>query len=143
MWLIFYISFFEILLTYINLYVNICLTTEWGDTLKIKYTKSFDNTRKKLKKYHFEENKLFDIIDIIKNSDTFNDLLSNPICNMYNLERLKYDLNEFYSFRLSRSGGFIRLIIYYNDQENAIYLVFISYNHYNDFNKERVIYYDE
>ena len=62
---------------------------------------------------------------------------------MYNLERLKYDLNEFYSFRLSRSGGFIRLIIYYNDQENAIYLVFISYNHYNDFNKERVIYYDE
>ena len=78
-----------------------------------------------------------------KNNDTFNDLLSNPICNMYNLERLKHDLNEFYSFRLSKSGGLVRLIIYYNDKDDAVYLVFISYNHYNDFNRERVIYYDE
>jgi hypothetical protein len=62
---------------------------------------------------------------------------------MYGFEPLKYELNGFYSFNLAKNSGLIRLIIKPDDSNNSIYLVFISYKHYEDFTKERVIYYDE
>lgn len=109
--------------------------------LAIKYTKSFDKCLKKLKKYSNEYSTLDKILDFLHNIETEEDLLHNPVALMYGFERLKYQLNEFYSFNLSKAGGVIRLIIELKNK--TIYLDFISFNHYKDFNKEKVIYYDE
>ena len=111
--------------------------------MKIVYTKSYDQTIKKLKKYSKEYDNLKYIIDLIENHHELKDLLNNPICYMYHLERLKYNLNEYYTFNLSKNGGLIRLIVHPNEQDNIIELVYISYNHYEDFKKGKVIYYDE
>ena len=53
---------------------------------------------KKLKKYSEEKNYLDEILDIIRISKDFDTLLSNPLSKMYGMERLKYELNKFYSF---------------------------------------------
>jgi len=58
------------------------------------------------------------------------------LSKIYNLERLKYDLDEFYSFRLSKV---IRLIIRPKDNFVEVELVYVSMNHYTDFDKEKVI----
>lgn len=112
------------------------------DNMNLKYTKSYDNTVKKLKKFTAQKETLNIILDIINNSTDFDELKNNPIVRMYRFERLKYELNEFYSFSLEKSGGVIRLIVR-PVNNNLLELSYISYDHYEDFNEERVIYYDE
>lgn len=109
--------------------------------LAIRYTKSFDKCLKKLKKYPNEYKNLYEILDFLHNIDTKDDLFHNPVAFMFEFERLKYNLNEFCAFNLSKSGGVIRLI--FELKNEIIYLDFISFDHYKDFNKDRVIYYDE
>lgn len=107
--------------------------------MKIIYTKSYDNTFKNLKKYPKEKMQLQEIVDLIENSTDFCELQNNPIASLYDFERLKHNLNEFYSFRLNDKET--RLIIL-PLEENVIF-VYISYKHYSDFDEKRVIYYDE
>lgn len=67
---------------------------------------------------------------------------TNPVKDLYGFERLKYQNNKFYSFNLEKNGGTKRLIVFpKNDLE--LYLVFVSFDHYEDFSEKRVIYYDE
>ena len=60
----------------------------------------------------------------------------NTLTKIYNFERLKYELNEFYSFRLSKV---YRLIVRPKDNDIEVELVYISIKHYVDFNKDKVI----
>ena len=110
---------------------------QWEDSsLKIIYTKSYEKSYKDLKK-NYKERELFDeIIDHIKNEPDFKTMINDPLSMIYNLERLKYDLNQFYSFRLSKV---IRLIIRPKDNDVEVELVYISKNHYLDFSEEKVI----
>lgn len=111
--------------------------------MKIIHTRNFDKTFKKLKKHNQEYNNLLKILDIIENANTFNELLKLPHLKMYGFERLKYDKSDFYSFNLSKHGGVIRLIVKPNDNDEiVIYLITISYNHYEDFDLMGVIYYE-
>lgn len=110
--------------------------------IKIKYTKSYDNCLKRLKKYPDVKEKVISIISFIKNVELISDLKNNPIAIMYGFERLKYQNNEFYSFNPNKKGV-IRLIVNVDIDNNVIYLVYISFNHYKDFSKDKVIYYDE
>lgn len=109
--------------------------------MKIIYTKSYDNTLKDLKKYPKEKNKLQEIIELVEDSTDFLELKANPIASLYDFERLKHNLNEFYSFRLNNAK--IRLIVLPDKSDLKINFVYISYDHYLDFNKKKVIYYDE
>ena len=111
--------------------------------MNIIHTKSIDNTLKKLKSHHKEYNNLFKILDIIENAKDFNVLINLPQCKIFNFERLKYDKNEYYSFNLSKNRGVIRLIVKpLNTNSVEIYLIMISYNHYEDFDPRKVIYYE-
>ncbi len=111
--------------------------------MNIKYTKSYDNSIKKIKRHKYEYDNLEKIIKIIRDTRDFKELCSLPIVKKYHFERLKYDLNEFYSFNLCKSGGKIRPIIKPNDDNCVeLFLVYISYNHYDDFNIKKVIYYE-
>ncbi len=112
--------------------------------MKIINTKSYDNTVKKLNRHIKEKDNLRIIGELIENNENFESLVSNPISAMYGFERLKHSNNCFYSFNLCKNGGKIRLIVYPNDNDTSyIYLVFVSFKHYQDFSKEKVIYYDE
>lgn len=112
--------------------------------MKIIYTKSYERGLKKLKKYTNETIILAKIIKMIRDVSDFNELLKLPIVKIYNFERLKHNLNDYYSFNLNKSGGTIRLIVKPNKNSSIeLYLVFISFDHYKDFDIERVIYYDE
>lgn len=108
--------------------------------MKVLYTKSYDNTFKNLKKHYKELSELNDILDLINNSTDFNELNNNPLAKLYDFEPLKYQLSEFYSFKLNNKV--IRLIVRPVDN-NLLELSYISYEHYKDFNKKKVIYYDE
>lgn len=112
-------------------------------TISLKYTKSYDKTLKKLKNHHNELFNLEKIISIIKNSQSIIELKNNPLSKMYNLEQLKYELNKFHSFNLSKNGGTIRLIIRLVVDLNEVELLYISFDHYKDFSEDKVIYYDE
>ncbi len=112
--------------------------------MNLLYTKSFDNTSKKLRSHAKEKTNLNNIKSILESSTDFNELKTNPLIKFYGFEQLRYQLNEFYSFNLDKGGGVIRLIIKPDELNyKNIYLIFISYKHYDDFSKERVIYYDE
>lgn len=111
--------------------------------MDIKYTKSFDTTKKKLKRYPLCLDFLNKITELIEMSTSFEELKKNPISKMYGFERLKHELNDFYSFNLEKSGGTKRLLIMYLSENNEIVYAYISYKHYEDFSKEKVIYYDE
>ena len=76
----------------------------------------------------------------LKSESNFDSLINNPLSKIYRLERLKHELNEFYSFRLLKS---YRLIVKPNIDSVLIDLVYISNNHYSDFDKSKVIYYEE
>lgn len=93
-------SFKKNIFTYINFNVNICITTYESavDYLNIIYTKSYDQTKKKLKKYVNESNNLNRIIDLIEVHSNFDMLIHNPLIKMYRFERLKYEYNDYYSF---------------------------------------------
>lgn len=108
--------------------------------MNIIYTKSYDKSLKSLKKHYDELKLLYEIIDTIKKFDSFKEMVNDPLLSIYDFERLKYDNNEFYSFRLSKV---IRLIIKPHDNMCSVYLIYISMKHYGDFDLGRVIYYDE
>jgi len=108
--------------------------------MRIIYTKSYEKTLKNIKKYKQEKELLNEILEYIKRQPTFTKMIRDPLIAIYHFERLKYELNEFYSFRLSKV---IRLIVKPKDNDIEIDLVYISKDHYNDFNKGKVICYDE
>lgn len=112
--------------------------------MKIIYTKSYDSQLKKLKKHKIEYENLKRIIDAIESTNIFKDLSKTPVAILYKFERLKHQNNGFYSFNLCKNGGKIRLIVKPNENnEVEIYIVFISFEHYEDFDLRKVIYYDE
>ena len=109
----------------------------------IIHTKNFDTTYKKLKKHKLEYNNLLKILDVIENIDSFNELLLLPQAKLYGFEHLKHDMSDFYSFNLCKNKGTIRLIV--KPKENnivEIYLITISFKHYQDFDPRRVNYYE-
>lgn len=108
--------------------------------MKIIYTKSYDKTYKDLKRHKKELETLDKILTFIKKQDDFNSMINDPLALIYHFERLKHELNEFYSFRISK---IIRLIVRPVENGIEIELVYISTNHYKDFDKGKVIYYDE
>lgn len=110
--------------------------------IKLRYTKSYDKTLKKLKKYPNELNNLKTIIELIKLIDDLEKAIYNPLLKMYGFEKLKY-YDNFYSINLGKNSGVIRLILKYDKENKVIYLAFISFKHYKDFLESKVIYYDE
>lgn len=111
-----------------------------GCSLNIIHSKTFDSS---LKKHKLEYNNLLKILSIIENTDNFKELTLLPQVKMYGFERLKHQNNSYYSFNLRKSGGTIRLIVKPNDNnEIELFLIDISYNHYQDFDAKRVTYYE-
>jgi len=106
--------------------------------LKIITTDDYKKSLKKLsKKYHVEYERLTNILSYIKRVKNCHDLNNNPIANTYGFERLKHELNEYHSFKLSKGrGGVIRLIVAIDFDNNILTLVFISHNHYEDFKRK-------
>ena len=112
--------------------------------MNIIYTKSYDNSVKKLKKHRKETANLEDIKDKITNHNTFIELKNNPIMTtIYEFEALKHNNSGFWSFNLEKNGGVIRLIVMPTENENEIIFVYISYDHYNDFTPNKLKLYDE
>jgi len=108
--------------------------------LRIIFTDNYNKQLKKLKRHKKEYENLSDILDIIERADDFNILCKLPIVNIYDFERLKHNLNEYYSFNLNKHGGTIRLIIKPNSSNIIeVYLCFISFEHYKDFDPKKVI----
>ena len=107
--------------------------------MNIIYTKSYDKSIKVLNKRKEEKEVLEDILSYLRNINYFNILLNDPLAKMYGFERLKYDLKDFYSFRLSRT---IRLIVKPKDNNIEIYLIYLSKNHYEDFDIGKVMFYE-
>ena len=108
--------------------------------MNIIYTKSYDKTYKKLKNHREAKERLKKIIDYLEAKETFDSMINDPLAKMYNLEKLKYYDDNYYSFRLSKV---IRLIIRKCGLNIEVELVYISLKHYDDFDESRVIYYDE
>lgn len=112
--------------------------------MNIIYTKSYDNTVKKLKRHKKEYDNLEDIKKKITNHDTFKELEMNPIMTtIYNFKALKHNNSGFWSFNLEKNGGVIRLIAMPSDKEDEIIFVCISYDHYKDFTPDKLKFYDE
>ncbi len=112
--------------------------------MHITYTKSFDNSAKKLKRYRKELANLEDITEKITNHNVFKELQTNPIMTtIYEFEPLKHQNSGFWSFNLERNGGVIRLIVMPSTAENEIIFVYVSYDHYNDFTPDKLRFYDE
>ena len=97
---------------------------------------NFKNEQKKLKKHYQEQIILEKLLLHIKICQTYDELVSNPISTMYGFEALKHELFGYYSFRLSKKGGVIRLIFTIDKEKNIVKLEFISMDHYEDFKKK-------
>lgn len=111
--------------------------------MNIIHTKSFDSSLKKLKRHHVEYENIFKILDIIENADNFCELCLLPQVSMYSFERLKHDKSDYYSFNPKKKGGRIRLIVKPNDNNTVeLFLILVSYEHYEDFDPKRVIFYE-
>lgn len=111
--------------------------------IHVIYTKSYDRTLKKLKKHPKEMENLYKIIEYLKNSGDISSIKNNGLSLMYGFEQLKYNFNRYHSFNLSKNGGVIRLIVFLDEKEDKVEFLFISFDHYNDFDESKVIYYDE
>lgn len=111
--------------------------------IHILYTKSYDRTLKKLNKYQKEKQILMNILDFIRNSGNIQSIKISGLSLMYGFEQLKHNLNRYHSFNLSKNGGVIRLIVYLDITRECVELLYISYDHYEDFDESKVIYYDE
>lgn len=109
----------------------------------VLYTKSYDRSLKKLSKYPKEKQVLLDILEFIRNSENIQSLKSNGLAKMYGFEQLKHNLHRYHSFNLCKNGGVIRLVVYLDIEKECIEILYISYNHYKDFDESKVIYYDE
>ena len=90
---------------------------------------------KKLKRYQNEQKMLDKVIKHIKMCNNYIDLKFNPVSQTYGFERLKYEINEYYSFRLEKSGV-IRLIVSIDKYHNLVKIEFISMEHYEDFKRK-------
>ena len=101
--------------------------------MKIAYGKLYKNSKKNIKKNYKEQHILDMVLNHIKQCLNFKELKSNPISAIYGYEQLKYELNNYYSFNLSKNGGKIRLIFSVNELLNQVCLEYISNNHYLDF----------
>lgn len=113
--------------------------------MKIIYSKNYDKCFKELKKKHrtAELEVLNEILDMIKSTDNYNELKSNPLAYIYDFEELREDKSGFCSFKLSKSGGKIRLIVRPCDNTITLEVVYISLDHYKDFNPKGVMLNDE
>ena len=109
----------------------------------VLYTKSYDRTLKKLNKYQKERQILVSILDFIRNSENIQSIKTSGLALMYEFEQLKHNFNKYHSFNLSKNGGVIRLIVYLNSACECVAILYISYDHYKDFDESKVIYYDE
>ena len=107
----------------------------------IRYSKNFEKGKKELNKKHKVEelNMLNSIVKLIKRSDTYELMKNSPLAYLYGFEELRGDKSGFFSFRLSKKSSPIRLIGQYQDNIITIQLVYISMDHYNDFNPKGVI----
>ena len=105
--------------------------------LRIIYTKSFNISYKKLKKKYKEQEELHNVLLYLESKNSFKNIINDPVAKIYGFERLKHELNMFYSFRLSKV---IRLIISPNDNGIELYMIYVSDNHYDDFDIKKVIY---
>lgn len=140
-----------LLLTYINIYVNIeineirrCARKEKFRLINIIYTKSFDNSAKNLKRHRKELTILKEITEKITNHNTFEELRNNPVMTtIYKFKELRHQNSGFWSFNLEKNGGVIRLIVMPSENENEIIFVYVSYDHYNDFTPDKIRFYDE
>lgn len=108
--------------------------------MNLIYTKSFDSSSKKLKKHHEAKKKLKEILEVITSFDSFEKMKNDPILQLYDFERLKHQFSDFYSFKLS---GVIRLIVRPTSSEVELDLIYVSMDHYEDFDVRKVEYYDE
>lgn len=99
----------------------------------IDYGKHYNNSEKNIKKKKAELQMLEKIKTHIKQCKDYKDLIHHPISKIYGFERLKHELNNYYSFNLCKNGGATRLIISINEKEQIISLEYISVNHYTDF----------
>ena len=77
--------------------------------MNIIYTKDYEKKYKELKKHHKEKELLEKIIIFLNKSESFSTVLKDPVSKIYCLERLKHNLNEFYSFRLSKIFRLIKV----------------------------------
>ena len=112
--------------------------------MNIIYTKSFDNTVKKLKKHTIVANNLKELTEKIIIHNSFNEIEQNPVMTtIYKFHQLKHQNSEFYAFNLEKNGGVIRLIVMPTTIETEIVFVYISYNHYKDFTPDKLRFYDE
>ena len=97
--------------------------------MNIIYTKSLNSSLKKLKRHQKEYNNFLKVVSIIENTRDFDELIHLPQVNMYGFERLKHDMNEYYSFNLCKKGGTIRLIVKPSSNNSIeIYLVLLVMN---------------
>ena len=107
--------------------------------MNIIYTKSYDKSIKKIKNHHLEQEELNYILEYLRSKRYFHEIINDPMSKIYGFERLRYELNSFYSFKLSKM---VRLIVKPNDENIELYLVYISTKHYDDFDIGKVIYYE-
>ena len=101
--------------------------------MKIDYGDHYKRSEKNIKRNYKQQNTLDMIKNHIKICNNFEELTKNPISIMYGFEKLKYELNGYYSFNLCKNKGTIRLIISINEATNQVFLEYISTNHYSDF----------
>jgi hypothetical protein len=99
----------------------------------IDYGKHYKNSEKNVKKKNNELHMLEKIKTHIKQCNDYIELKNNPISKMYGFERLRHELNNYYSFNLCKNGGTARLIISINELEHIVILEYISVDHYADF----------
>ena len=103
----------------------------------IDYKEQYKKSEKNIKKHYDELETLNKIKNHIKLCNNFTELKNNPISIIYKYEALKYELNGYHSFNLCKNGGTIRLIFSVNEEENKVFLEYVSTNHYRDF-KDRL-----
>ena len=104
--------------------------------MQIIYADSYKNSEKKLKRKHTEQAELEKIKKHIKSCYDFKELKHNEISYLYGFEKLKENLNGFYSFNLCKNRGQVRLLFSVNEELNQVCLEYISVKHYQDFRKK-------
>lgn len=111
----------------------------------VRYSENYKKWLKQLKKKHKtrELDNLTEILDAIKESDTYQDLKLTPAAAIYKFEELRNDKTGFASFNLCKNGGVIRLIVRPQDNLIVLEVIFISTDHYRDFDPKGVIFDDE
>ena len=101
----------------------------------IDYGEHYFKSEKRIKK-KYENVRILDMVKThIKQCSSFSELEANPISRVYGFEKLKYELNDYYSFNLCKNRGTIRLIVSIDDAINQVRLEYVSIDHYDDFKR--------